>query len=530
MYYLFQLPQLFYSNINTEEDWGYKTEPHDGACRGYKTKGCAWPRGKTLGGSSSINAMFYVRGNKLDYDEWAASGSKGWSYEEVLPFFKKSENLSHFTKEHSKYHGTDGYLTVENEANLNDLENLVIKSAVELGLKNLTDINGADQMGIIKSYTTTRNGVRCSTARAFLSPIKDRKNLHVMKNAYATKLVFKPDTTEIRGVLLKQNNKDIFVKAMKEVIVSSGAVNSPQLLLLSGIGPRMHLEKLDIEVKVDLPVGENLQDHVFVPICYTAPGENQLGSLPNIAGVFAQYMFKHEGPLADTSPHRVIDFWNTTDPHASSPDIQNHYLIFPAGINSMLNMFEKHDLSDEIQQKFEEMNKDQFTMIVYNVLLKPKSKGKIILKSKNPMDKPLIYANYFDDPEDMNTILRSIKKFTLKLGDTKAFKEAGFKLDWLEIDACKKFDKHSDDYLDCLSREMTFSLYHPVGTVKMGAVNDETAVVDPELRVKNVKGLRVVDASVMPSIVRGNTNAPTIMIGEKGADMIIKYWTRHTEL
>lgn len=517
--------------MNTEEDWAYKTEPQDGACLGYKTKSCAWPRGKTLGGSSSINAMFYVRGNKADYDEWAASGSKGWSYEEVLPFFKKSEKLSHYTKEHDKYHGTDGYLTVENNPNLSELENLVIKGAVELGLKNRTDINGADQMGIIKSYTTTRNGVRCSTARAFLSSIKDRKNLHVMKNAYATKLVFKPGTNTIKGVLLKQNGKDIFVKAMKEVIVSSGAINSPQLLLLSGIGPRKHLEKLDIEVKADLPVGENLQDHLFVPIYYTAPDSNAfLGSLSNIAGVFAQYMFKHEGPLADLSPHRVIDFWNTTDPHATSPDMQNHYLIFPGGINNMLNMFDKHGFSDEIQQKFEELNKDKFTMIVCNVLLKPKSKGKIILKSKNPMDKPLIYANYFEDPDDMKTVIRGIKQIALKLGDTKAFKEAGFKLEWLEIEACKNYDKQSDDYLDCISREMTFSLYHPTGTVKMGAVDDDTAVVDPQLRVKNVEGLRVVDASIMPSIVRGNTNAPSIMIGEKGADMIIKYWTGHTEL
>lgn len=516
--------------MNTKEDWVYKTQPQEGACRGYKTKRCAWPRGKTLGGSSSINGMFYVRGNKLDYDEWAASGNKGWSYEEVLPYFKKSEKLSHYTEEQSKYHGYDGYLTVENEENLSSLENLVIKGAVELGLKNSTDINGADQMGISKSYTTTRNGLRCSTARAFLSPVKNRKNLHVIKNAHATKLVFIPGTNKIKGVLLNQNGKDIFVKAMKEVIVSSGAINSPQLLLLSGIGPQKHLKNLGIEVKADLPVGENLQDHLFVPIFYTVPGDNELASLANVAGAFAQYILKHEGPLAGISPHRVIGFWNTTDSQATSPDIQNHYLIFPAGINNMLNMFEKHDFSDEIQQKFEAMNKKQSTMVVYNVLLKPKSRGKITLKSKNPMDKPLIYANYFDNLEDMKTVIKGMKQFTLKLGETNAFKEAGFKLEWLEINACKKYDKNSDGFIDCISRQLTFSLYHPVGTVKMGAPNDRSAVVDPELRVNNVEGLRVVDASIMPSIVRGNTNAPSIMIGEKGADMIIKHWLRHTEL
>lgn len=515
--------------MNTDEDWLYKTEPDDKACRGYKTKGCAWPRGKTLGGSSSINAMFYVRGNKLDYDEWAAAGNKGWSYEDVLPYFKKSEKLTQFTKEHGKHHGKDGYLTVENTEDLEDLENMIIKAAVELGMKNSSDINGADQMGVTKAYTTTREGVRCSTARAFLNPIKDRKNLHVIKNAYVTKLVFKPETNKVRGILLKQNGKDIFVNAIKEVIVSAGAINSPQLLLLSGIGPRKHLEKLDIKVVADLPVGENLQDHAFVPITFTAPGKNDLTSLPNIAGIFAQYMLKHEGPLAGTGPHRVIAFLNTTDPLASSPNIQTHYLIFPPSINNMLNFLNQHDFNDEIQRKFEEINKNQFTVVMYVVLLKPKSRGRILLKSKNPMDKPLIYANYFDDPEDMKTVLDGMK-IGLMHGDTKTFKNAGFKLDWLDIDACKKYKKNSNEHMECISREMTLSLYHPVGTVKMGAVEDKTAVLDPELRVKNVENLRVVDGSIMPAIVRGNTNAPCIMIGEKGADMIKNYWLFHTEL
>lgn len=518
--------------MNTQIDWGYKTEPQYGACRSYKAKGCAWPRGKTIGGSSSINGVFYVRGNKLDYNEWEADGNKGWSYKDILPYFKKSENfLVPLTEEMKKYHGKNGYLNVTADDNMKPFENMAIKAAVELGLKHSLDINGESQMGVIKSSCTSSKGMRQSTAACFLTPIKERNNFHVMKNTHATKILFEQETNVVKGILLNKDGKDITVNVRKELILSAGAINSPQLLMLSGIGPRKHLEDMNIDVIADLPVGENLQDHPFHPIFYTLPGDETLVTLPNIIKMLYQGVVKNEGPLSDTSPHRVISFINTTDHNSESPDIQFHYLILPPNFFNMIDIIEKHGLNEEVQNKYKNMNKDKFTMFVYTTLLKPKSRGKIILRSKNPFEYPLIYANYFDDPEDMQTVIRGIKQYALKLGETKAFQDVGFKHEWLDVDACKDYKKESDDYLDCIVRELTFSLYHPSSTVKMGPDNDKTAVVDPELRVRKVQGLRVADASIMPSVVRGNTNAPCIMIGEKAADMIKNYWlSQHTEL
>ncbi|XP_060806703.1 glucose dehydrogenase [FAD, quinone]-like [Amyelois transitella] len=525
-----EMPQLFYANMGTKKDWSYRNQPQEGSCRGYKSKSCAWPRGKSLGGSSSINAMFYIRGNKRDYDEWAQQGNTGWSYKEVLPYFMKSENFTGvLTDNTNKYHATGGYLNVE-QSEPHPFETVMIKAANELGLKYL-DVNGDSQMGVMLAHSTTLNGARHSTAKAFLSPIKDRKNLHVIKNAYATKILFEPNSNKVKGVIISKDGKDIIIKVKKEIVLSAGAINSPHLLLLSGIGPKKHLEELDIPVVADLPVGENLQDHVFVPIYYIKEGDRNLTSLPNIIAAFAQYVLEKRGPLSDTSPHRVVSFVDTKNPKSEIPDMQYHYIIFPPNINNLLDVYKKHELSDEVIQKFHKMCDNNFVLKVYNSVLKPKSKGRILLQSKDPSVYPLIYANYFEDPEDLKTIVRAIKQHSLKLGDTKPFKEAEFKLKWLDLDACKKFDKTTDEFLECISRELTFSLYHPTSTAKMGPIDDDTAVVDPELRVRKIKGLRVIDASIMPSIVRGNTNAPTIMIAEKGADMIKNTWLdQHSEL
>ncbi|CAH0696828.1 unnamed protein product [Spodoptera exigua] len=527
-----EIPHLFYNNMRSPQDWAYKTQPQDGACRSYTAKGCAWPRGKALGGSSSINFMFYVRGNKADFDEWAADGNYGWSYDDVLPYFIKSEKFTGvYNEQNKKYHNWEGNLNVAVDKQSHDFEHMIINAAVELGLKNSSDINGESQMGVMTSQTTTKDGTRFSTARAFLNPIKDRKNFHVIKHAQATKVLFVPGTNIVSGVMIHKDGKDIVVNVKKELILSAGAINSPHILLLSGIGPRKHLEDMKIEVKADLPVGENLQDHLFVPTFYTKPGDKNYYSIETIVKNFAQYVLEGTGPLINTSPNRVISFVNTTDPESPASDMQFHYFVLPPGVYNVLDIFQKHGLNDEAYTKFKKMNEDKFTLVIFNTLLKPKSAGKILLASKNPFEAPLLFADYYKDPEDMATVIRAMKQHSLRLGDTKALKEAGFKLDWLDIDACKKFDKNSDDYLDCISRELTFSLYHPTSTAKMGPDGDETSVVDPELRVRKVKGLRVIDASIMPSVVRGNTNAPSIMIGEKGADMIKKFWlNKHTEL
>ncbi|KAG7303436.1 hypothetical protein JYU34_011952 [Plutella xylostella] len=528
-------PQIFYANLKTKLNWDYKTEPQPGACGAYKTKGCSWPRGKVLGGSSSINAMFYVRGNKEDYNEWAAAGNTGWSYNDVLPYFKKSENFyKPLTPETAEHHGSGGYLHVEHTEDVADIENLLLQANAELGLEITDDINGARQLGVTRALTTTKDGVRQSTARAFLSPIRDRPNFHVLKDALATKILFKPNTNEVAGILVNKDGKDIEIYARKEVIVSAGAINTPQLLMLSGIGPKQHLEKIGIEVKSDLPVGENLQDHPFVAMMFTTKSDSDLASLPNIVGGVSQYLLHQKGPLADLSPHRIVGFTNTLDPKATFPDVQTHYVVMVPNLTNIVDYFAIHDSSQEVQEQFQEIIKDNFVLIPYSVLLKPNSKGRILLKTKDPRDKPLIYANYFDDPEDLKTIIRGMR-FIAKFRDTKSFQSIGLKLRWFELEACKGLDEESDEFYECMARQMTFSLYHPTSTAKMGPESDSLAVVDPELRVRGVRGLRVMDASVMPSIVRGNTNAPVIMIAERGADLVKKHWGKlervnHSEL
>lgn len=516
--------------MGTSEDWGYKTEPQDGMCQAYKTKGCSWPRGKVLGGSSSINAMMYVRGNKADYDEWAAAGNKGWSYEEILPYFKKSENfLGVLNDDNNNYHSVGGYLNVIEQPELQDIEKVILKAGIELGISNNSDYNAASQIGIAKAFLTIYNGTRFSTARAFLKPVKNRTNLDVIKNTLATKILFKPETKIVSGVLLHKNGKDILVNVRKELILSAGSINTPQLLLLSGIGPKKHLEELNIDVILDLPVGENLQDHVFVPVVYTAPAPSEFSTtLQNTARELVNLILHSKGSFSTLIPHRIIAFVNITDPNSTLPTTQYHFIVFPPKIPDSIDMFDKHDLSDEVQKKFRAINEKSFTLILFNTLLKPKSRGKILLKSKSPFDHPLIYANYFDDNEDMLYIKTAFRKHVLKLGDTNSFKDFGFQLSWIDLEACKSFDKGSDEFLDCYSRHVTFSLYHPTSTCKMGPESDKTSVVDHELKVHGVESLRVIDASIMPYVVRGNTNAPTIMIGEKGADMIKNFWLEET--
>ncbi|XP_075984029.1 glucose dehydrogenase [FAD, quinone]-like [Anticarsia gemmatalis] len=526
-----EIPQLFYSAMGTNLDWSYHTEPQEKACRGYINKGCAWPRGKVLGGTSSINAMSYVRGHKADYDQWAADGNYGWGYEDILPYFLKSEKYEgDITEENNKYHSQDGALNVIVNKEPHFVEDMIMKAAVELGLKNISDANGANQIGVLLTHSNIKDSHRFSTARGYLSPAKLRKNLHVMKNAYVTKILFTSGTNRVSGILINKDGKDITVNARKEVICSGGAINSPQLLMLSGLGPKEHLTEMGIEVKADLPVGENLQDHVFAPTFYTMPGDKSLSSLSNLFGSLVQYMLEGSGPLKDITPHRVMSFMNTTSPSSSIPDVQHIYLVLPPGSSNLMDVYKKHGLSEDFHSKFLKMNEDNYVVVVYSIVLHPKSSGKIILASKNPFDKPLIYANYFKDPEDMACILRSMKQHALKLGDTKSFQDTGFKLDWINLDACLKYEKASDEHLECIARELTLSLYHPTSSVKMGPDSDLTSVVDPELRVRKVKGLRVIDASIMPFVVRGNTNGPTVMIAEKGADMIKHFWlNRHHE-
>ena len=451
------------------------------------------PRGKTLGGSSAINAMLYVRGQKNDYEKWHELGNKGWSYDDVLPYFKKSENNEYFQ---DNYHGKNGPLNVSNIRN----ENIFSKFFVEAGSslhKYNSDFNGANQEGVGYYQVTQKKGKRCSAAKAFLDPIKTRKNLTVITNLCVQKIEVRNGVAISIEAIDKKNEK-IKIKANKEIILSAGAFGSPQIMLRSGIGANNELKAHGIETKLDLPgVGKNLQDHIdyvrtFKYFSTDAIGFSFSSFVYKFPLEFLKYLFTKKGHFA--SPVAEAGAFLKSSKSEEAPDIQLHFGIAMT-IDHARTLLWGHGISCHV------------------CLLRPKSKGTVSLNSENPFDPPIINPNYLSHRDDVETMIKGYKVM----------------MEILDQKPISKFTKEPlDGYFSPLSykeiekqiREKADTVYHPVGTCKMG--NDEMAVVDNKLIVRGIANLRVVDASIMPTIVSGNTNAPTIMIAEKASDMIIE--------
>ena len=451
------------------------------------------PRGKTLGGSSAINAMLYVRGQKNDYEKWHELGNKGWSYDDVLPYFKKSENNEYFQ---DNYHGKNGPLNVSNIRN----ENIFSKFFVEAGSslhKYNSDFNGANQEGVGYYQVTQKKGKRCSAAKAFLDPIKTRKNLTVITDLCVQKIELRNGIAISIEAIDKKNEK-IKIKANKEIILSAGAFGSPQIMLRSGIGAKNELKAHGIETKLDLPgVGKNLQDHIdyvrtFKYFSTDAIGFSFSSFVYKFPLEFLKYLFTKKGHFA--SPVAEAGAFLKSSNSEEVPDIQLHFGIAMT-IDHARTLLWGHGISCHV------------------CLLRPKSKGTVSLNSENPFDPPIINPNYLSHRDDVETMIKGYKVM----------------MEILDQKPISKFTKEPlDGYFSPLSykeiekqiREKADTVYHPVGTCKMG--NDEMAVVDNKLIVRGIANLRVVDASIMPTIVSGNTNAPTIMIAEKASDMIIE--------
>lgn len=485
---------------------------------------CNFPRGKVIGGSSVLNYMIYTRGNRRDYDNWARMGNTGWSYKEVMPYFKKIENFSIPELFDPHYHSRDGYLNVEYAPFRTKIGEAIVDAGIQNGLKYV-DYNGAVQTGISFLQVSMKDGVRESSSRAYLHPIKDRPNLHVKKLSMVKKILIDPITKAAYGVEFVRGGVTTSIRARKEVIISAGAINSPQLLMLSGIGPKKHLQQLGIPLLKNAKVGYNLMDHIALgglTFIIDKPYSLRTESIINTKNLI-DYFSHHRGPLSIPGGCEVLSFHDLEHPNDPDgyPDME---LLFQGGsIVSDPLLYKDFGITDSLFDAVYKPINNAETFMVFPMLMRPKSKGRIMLKGSDYRSKPSIFPNYFADSSDMKTILGGVK-LILNITSQPALKKLGTRLHDIPIPQCRDFPFASDDYFNCMARHFTFTIYHQSGTCKMGPAGDKTAVVDPRLRVHGIRNLRVIDASVIPEIPAAHTNAPTFMIAEKGADMIKEDW------
>ncbi len=471
-------------------NWAYETTPQPGlnGRKGYQ------PRGKALGGSSAINAMLYVRGHKEDYNGWAEMGCEGWSWDEVLPYFKKSENNE---RGGDRWHGDDGPLMVANQQSPRPITEAFIEAGQTLQIRSREDFNtgeteGIGQYQVTHFYDDFQKGERCSAAAAYLHPVMQRSNLTVLTEAHVTKINFKGKRAV--GITYQQSDGTNSIEAAKEVILCGGAFNSPQLLQLSGVGRSQDIEPHGIQMIHELPgVGQNLQDHIDFTVTYKTKNTDVMGfglvGFAEIAkGIW--YWGRH-GTGILTSPMAEGAAFIKTDPNLERPDAQLHFVT---GIvdNHAKTLHWGYGYSCHV------------------CVLHPKSRGSVTLNDGDPLSSPKIDPKFFDDEEDLDVLLKATK-ITREIMNAPPLRKYMEKELFIE-------DEVDDVSLTKHIRNRADTVYHPVGTCKMGV--DEMAVVNPKLQVHGMQGLRVVDASIMPAVVGGNTNAPTIMIAEKAAEII----------
>lgn len=479
---MIRIPAGFSTLFKTKWDWNYETSPQ----KHLANRRAHWPRMKGLGGCSSMNAMIYMRGNHADYDEWRdAYGATGWGFEDVLPYFVKSEANRRLS---GPYHGTDGPLVVEDRRFTHELTEAFVESAVAAGLKRNDDFNGAEQEGAGLYQVTQRKGERWSVADAYVRPAMARANLTVRTDAFVTRIVI--EDGRATGVVYRSRGEQTTVRAAAEVICSGGAINSPHLLMLSGVGPGQHLREHGIEVLVDSPgVGQNLQDHPVAGTLVHTRNTTDLAEAVSV-GNLLRWKATRTGPLVSNVGEGGAFYRSRED--LALPDIQIH--VAPTG-------FYDNGIHEPVER----------TVTIAPTLVNVQSRGTLRLRSADPAWHPAIDPAYFDDAADLDAMVAGYRRMLEMVWQGPLMRL----LDQPWEPATR--DPSDDDIVDVVSR-LAQTLYHPTSTCSMGTI--EGSVVDPELKVHGVDGLRVVDASVMPRVPRGNTNAPTIMIGEKAADLI----------
>ncbi|TMW49171.1 hypothetical protein DOY81_005761 [Sarcophaga bullata] len=502
--------------LNTSYTWNDYAEANPSCCQAMKNGRCYWPRGRMIGGTGGVNGNIFLTGYESDFDEWQQQGNDGWSWNGVYPFFEKA------TQGHSETsQGPVGSLTLnyfERLDNYHILKELMINGTEEV--ERSAAIKSPGYMDNI--LATVDRGKRMSTGKSYLGKVAaTRPRLQVIKNALATKILFR-NGLKASGVEFLVNGTQLLrARARREVIISAGTFNSPKLLMLSGIGERQHLRSLNIPVVKNLPVGDNLQDHGMMPLLLkfnkNIPSAEDEEPLPL---ALYDYLIYQKGPLASSST--LIGFINTPKENQQNKSDIMMVTHFSKPTRES-NVFDFLQFKPDLVEKFLNRVENQTILEIQGLIIKTKSRGSVKLKSTDPSQGPLIYNNYALASHDRQTLLRFVR-FVQKLAKTSAFKQYGLELITVPLEECDKFPFDSNNYWFCYIKYFYISAWHGVGTCRMGPASDASAIVDQRLRVHGVRGLRVIDASIMPNITSGNTNGPTIMIAEKGAQLIKEDW------
>ncbi|GLG98284.1 Glucose dehydrogenase [FAD, quinone] [Gryllus bimaculatus] len=522
--YSMSVPYFMGRLQQTEFNWNYRTVPSDTVGAGLDGKINYCPKGKIVGGTTVLNAMCVIRGHRKDFDRWEAIGNTGWGYEGVLPYFRKMEDMQIPHLKNSKYHGRGGPIKIDYFPYQSELSKLVIQAGKEMGYEEL-DYNGEKMTGFGRVQTTSFNGTRWSASRGYLHPIRHRKNFFLRKRSLVYKILINEGTKTAFGVKYRRDGKSFTVFARREVIVSAGPIAAPQLLMLSGVGPKEHLQKLKIPVIHDLPgVGRNLLNHgAYLGLIFTT--DKPLSRTPQQvygdAANYVDYFTAHRGPLSSVGIETVsfhelkgTEFYSPGYPRFESQYVSSTLIVnreTAGGFRIPPHLYDTYFKPLE--------NKNSFQVYVFD--LRPKSVGKLTLADNNIDTPPIIDTNVFGEEEDVKVTIAGIREM-IKMMDTPSFKKVGGKLYDTPLPGCETYAFGSDDYWKCAIHKLSVIFYHESGTCKMAPISDKMSVVSPELKVHGIRNLRVIDTSIMPFMVSGHLSVTGYMIGEKGSDLVKK--------